>query len=67
MGKSFYDQFSSAKQIFEEVNDSLGQNLSKIIFSGTEEENINRKYSARINGNIYCRTQRTFAKKQKKR
>ena len=38
MGKEFYDNFSIAKQVFEEVDDALNQNLSNIIFNGTPEE-----------------------------
>jgi [acyl-carrier-protein] S-malonyltransferase len=38
MGKSFYDQFSCAKNVFKEVDDALGQDLSKIIFSGTDAQ-----------------------------
>ena len=37
MGKEVYDNFSSAKTIFEEVNDSLNYNLAKIIFEGPIE------------------------------
>ena len=38
MGAELYNNFSEAKQVFEEVNDTLGVNLSKIIFNGNEEE-----------------------------
>jgi len=38
MGEELYNNFSEAKQVFEEVNDTLSINLSKIIFNGTEEE-----------------------------
>ena len=34
MGKEFYDNFSSARQVFEEVDDALNQKLSAIIFNG---------------------------------
>lgn len=37
MGKDFYDNFSTAKQTFEEVNDSLGFDLKKIIFEGPSD------------------------------
>lgn len=38
MGKNLYDSFAEAKEVFEEVNESLGQNLTKIIFEGPEED-----------------------------
>ena len=38
MGKDIYDNFSSAKDIFHEVDDAISFNLSKLIFEGTEEE-----------------------------
>lgn len=38
MAKDFYDSFDVAKDVFERVNDTLGYNLSKIIFEGPEEE-----------------------------
>lgn len=38
MGKEFYDNFSVAKQVFEEVDDALNQKLSNIIFNGSLEE-----------------------------
>lgn len=38
MGKSFYDSFTEAKEVFQEVDDSLNQNLSKIIFEGPAED-----------------------------
>lgn len=34
MGKDLYDNFSVAREVFEEVNDALNQPLSKIIFEG---------------------------------
>lgn len=37
MGKDLYDSFSVAREVFEEVNDALGQNLSQIIFEGDME------------------------------
>jgi malonyl CoA-acyl carrier protein transacylase len=37
MGKSFYDAFPEAKHTFQEADDLLKQNLSKIIFEGPEE------------------------------
>ncbi len=37
MGKDFFDSFLIARETFEEANDLLGMNLSKIIFEGPEE------------------------------
>ena len=37
MGKDLYDSFPSAKEVFQEVDDALSLNLSKIIFFGDEE------------------------------
>ncbi len=38
MGKDIYDNFSSAKDIFHEVDEAISFNLSKLIFEGTEDE-----------------------------
>lgn len=38
MGKDFYDNFSIAKQTFEEVDESLNFHLSKIIFQGPADQ-----------------------------
>jgi [acyl-carrier-protein] S-malonyltransferase len=38
MGKDLADNFSVAKQIFEEANDSLGFDLAALCFGGPEEE-----------------------------
>ena len=38
MGKEFYDNFTIAKDTFEEVDDALNQKLSDIIFNGPIEE-----------------------------
>lgn len=38
MGRSFYDNFSCAREVFEEVDDALNQKLSDIIFNGPIEE-----------------------------
>ena len=37
MGKEIYENFRSARDVFEEINDSLSQNLSDIIFNGPQE------------------------------
>ena len=38
MGKDLYDNFPVAKEVFQEVDDALSINLSRIIFEGEEEE-----------------------------
>ena len=38
MGKDIYDNFSSAKDVFHEVDEAISFNLSKLIFEGTEDE-----------------------------
>ena len=38
MGKELYDSFAEAKHVFEEVDDALSKNLSKIIFEGPIED-----------------------------
>ena len=38
MGKDIYENFSSARDVFHEVDDAISFNLSKLIFEGTEEE-----------------------------
>ena len=38
MGKDLYDNFQVAKEVFQEVDDALSINLSRIIFNGDEEE-----------------------------
>lgn len=38
MGKDFYDNFSVAKQVFQEVDDALNEKLSHLIFNGPIEE-----------------------------
>ena len=37
MGKEIYENFRVARDVFEEINDSLSQNLSDIIFNGPQE------------------------------
>ncbi|RWM19340.1 MAG: ACP S-malonyltransferase [Mesorhizobium sp.] len=37
MGKDLADAFSESRKIFEEVDDALGENLSKLIWEGPEE------------------------------
>ena len=38
MGKQLYDSFRVAKDVFDEVDDSLSKKLSNIIFNGPQEE-----------------------------
>lgn len=38
MGKDLAESFPEARAVFEEINDALGQNLSKIMFEGAENE-----------------------------
>jgi [acyl-carrier-protein] S-malonyltransferase len=40
MGLDLSESFSEAKHVFEEIDDTLEQNLSKIMFEGPEEELI---------------------------
>lgn len=38
MGKDLADAFPAAREVFEEVDDALGQKLTKIVFEGPESE-----------------------------
>ena len=38
MGKELFDAFPVAREVFEEVDDTLNINLSKIIFQGTQDD-----------------------------
>ncbi|MGV6875459.1 ACP S-malonyltransferase [Pseudochelatococcus sp. B33] len=38
MGKALADNFASARLVFEEVDDALGQNLSRLIWEGSSED-----------------------------
>jgi [acyl-carrier-protein] S-malonyltransferase len=38
MGKDLYDNFKSAKELFEEANDILGFRITDIMFSGSDDE-----------------------------
>jgi [acyl-carrier-protein] S-malonyltransferase len=38
MGKGLYDAFTEAKAVFQEVDEALKQDLSKLIFEGSEED-----------------------------
>ena len=38
MGKELADNFTEAKDVFEEVNDSLNLNLTKIMWEGSDSE-----------------------------
>ncbi|TIW89804.1 MAG: ACP S-malonyltransferase, partial [Mesorhizobium sp.] len=37
MGKDLADAFPEARRVFQEVDDALGENLSKLIWEGPEE------------------------------
>lgn len=37
MGRDFYDNFAVSKQVFDEVDDTLNQKLSQIVFEGSLE------------------------------
>ncbi len=38
MGKSFYEAFPAAREVFDEANDALGFDIKKLSFEGPEEE-----------------------------
>lgn len=38
MGKSLYDAFGAAREVFQEVDEALGEKLSRLIFEGPAEE-----------------------------
>ena len=38
MGKELSDNFTEAKQVFEEVNDALNFNLTRVMWEGTDNE-----------------------------
>lgn len=38
MGRSLFDAFGAAREVFEEVDDALGERLSKLIFEGPADE-----------------------------
>ena len=38
MGKELYEQYEGAKTLFEEANEILGFNITKLMFEGTEED-----------------------------
>ncbi len=38
MGQSLYDAFASAREVFQEVDDALGQKLSTLMFKGEEAD-----------------------------
>ncbi len=38
MGKSLHDAFGAAREVFQEVDDALGEKLSRLIFEGPAEE-----------------------------
>jgi [acyl-carrier-protein] S-malonyltransferase len=38
MGQDLYAAFAEAREVFQEIDESLGQNLSKLMFEGPEED-----------------------------
>ena len=38
MGKSLYDAFAAAREVFQEVDEALSEKLSKLIFEGSAED-----------------------------
>lgn len=38
MGRAMYDSFASAREVFQEVDEALGESLSRLIFTGDEAE-----------------------------
>jgi [acyl-carrier-protein] S-malonyltransferase len=38
MGRELYEQFSTARAVFEEANDALGDSISKLCFEGPEDQ-----------------------------
>jgi [acyl-carrier-protein] S-malonyltransferase len=38
MGKALHDAFGAAREVFQEVDEALGEKLSKLIFEGPEEQ-----------------------------
>ena len=38
MGKSLYDAFASAREVFQEIDEALGEKLSRLIFEGPADE-----------------------------
>jgi [acyl-carrier-protein] S-malonyltransferase len=38
MGKALADGFASAREVYQEVDEALGQNLSKLMFEGPEDQ-----------------------------
>ncbi len=45
MGKSFYDHFTVAKEVFQEADEILGENISKIVFEGPQDKLTETKNS----------------------
>ena len=38
MGKSLYDAFGASREVFQEIDDALGEKLSRLIFEGPADE-----------------------------
>ena len=51
MGKDLYENFASAREVFQKVDDILGVNLSKIMFEGPSEE-LTKTENIKVRKNI---------------
>ena len=55
MGKELYNQHKIARDVFDEIDNELNFNLSKVIFEGPESDlKKNRKYAACTYGFKCC-------------
>lgn len=45
MGKDLYENFPKAKSIFEQANDILGERFSDVLFSASEEQLMDTRYT----------------------
>ena len=56
MGHDFYSKYDVSRDIYERLNESIGRNLSKLIFSGEEEELLQTQNSHPANmSTIICK------------
>ena len=63
MGKELYDNFSKAKQLFEDANDILGRRITDVMFSGSEidlMETKNTQPAVFLYSSILALTQNTI-------
>ena len=55
MGRGLASQYPEAREVFEAVDDALGEKLSAVIWNGPDEElTLNRKCTTRFNGRFAC-------------